>query len=131
MPPVLNLNHPPTPKPLCVISRSVSLSRKNIHFESWLAIFGLHAQSGGASLDVQTRRVDRVIMHPHYNRQTKQADIALMHLQQPINFTGQYQTEYNTLITNTSGQLYKKKKAYVWGVVVNKTFNFEFTVDCG
>ncbi|XP_075888236.1 enteropeptidase [Nelusetta ayraudi] len=60
---------------------------KNIHFQSWLAIFGLHAQSGAASPDVQTRRVDRIIMHPHYNRQTKQADIALMHLQQPINFT--------------------------------------------
>lgn len=87
--------------PFCI----VVLSRKNIHFQSWLAIFGLHAQSGAASPDVQTRRVDRIIMHPHYNRKTKQADIALMHLQQPINFTGQYQTEYYTLITNTSSQL--------------------------
>lgn len=74
------------------LSCCVLLSRKNIDLQSWLAIFGLHAQSGVASPDVQTRRVDRVIMNPHYNKQTKQADIALMHLQQPINFTGQFQT---------------------------------------
>lgn len=69
-----------------------------------------------ASPDVQTRRVDRIIMNRHYNRRTKQADIALMHLQQPINFTGQYQTEYYTLITNSTGQL-KKGLCVQWIVV--------------
>lgn len=83
------------------LSCFVLLSRKNIHLQYWQAIFGLHAQSGVAAPEVQTRRVDRVIMNPHYNKQTKQADIALMHLQQPINFTGQCQT-LPTLNTNTS-----------------------------
>ncbi|XP_041656959.1 enteropeptidase [Cheilinus undulatus] len=64
---------------------------KNVHLESWTAVFGLHAQSNSSSVDVQTRRVDRIIINTEYNRQTKQADIAMMHLQQPINFTDSIQ----------------------------------------
>lgn len=64
--------------------------RKNIDIQSWKAVFGLHAQSDMNSPDVQIRQIDRIIMNPHYNKQTKQADIALMHLQQPINFTSQF-----------------------------------------
>lgn len=54
-------------------------------------MFGLHSQSDMNSLDVQTRRVDLITINRQYNRQTKQADIAMMHLQQPLNFTGQQQ----------------------------------------
>lgn len=61
--------------------------RKNVHLESWLAVVGLHSQSGLNSADAQTRRVDRIVIHRQYNRQTKQADVAMMHLQQPVNFT--------------------------------------------
>ncbi|XP_044078451.1 enteropeptidase [Siniperca chuatsi] len=60
---------------------------KNVHLQSWSAVFGLHSQSDINSLDVQTRQVDRIVISRQYNRQTKQADIAMMHLQQPINFT--------------------------------------------
>ncbi|XP_017259526.1 enteropeptidase isoform X1 [Kryptolebias marmoratus] len=60
---------------------------KNVHLESWSAILGLHAQSDMNSVDVQTRRVDRIIINRQYNRRTKQADIAMVHLQQPVNFT--------------------------------------------
>uniref|UniRef100_A0A4W6E6S6 Transmembrane serine protease 15 n=1 Tax=Lates calcarifer TaxID=8187 RepID=A0A4W6E6S6_LATCA len=60
---------------------------KNIHLQSWSAVLGLHSQSDMNSADVQTRRVDRVVINREYNRQSKQADIAMMHLQQPINFT--------------------------------------------
>uniref|UniRef100_A0A3Q3G4R2 Transmembrane serine protease 15 n=1 Tax=Labrus bergylta TaxID=56723 RepID=A0A3Q3G4R2_9LABR len=60
---------------------------KNVHLTSWSAVFGLHAQSNSSSLDVQTRQVDRIVINREYNRQTKQADIAMMHLQTPINFT--------------------------------------------
>ncbi|KAF1378036.1 hypothetical protein PFLUV_G00185420 [Perca fluviatilis] len=62
---------------------------KNVHLQWWEALLGLHAQSNSSAADVQTRRVDRIVIHPQYNRQTKQADIAMMHLQQPISFTGQ------------------------------------------
>ncbi|XP_070773322.1 enteropeptidase [Enoplosus armatus] len=60
---------------------------KNVHLTSWSAVFGLHSQSDINSLDVQTRRVDRIVINRQYNRQTKQADIAMMHLWPPINFT--------------------------------------------
>ncbi|TDH05329.1 hypothetical protein EPR50_G00143800 [Perca flavescens] len=60
---------------------------KNVHLQWWEALLGLHAQSNSGAADVQTRRVDRIVIHPQYNRQTKQADIAMMHLQQPISFT--------------------------------------------
>uniref|UniRef100_UPI003AADEEE1 LOW QUALITY PROTEIN: enteropeptidase-like n=1 Tax=Centroberyx gerrardi TaxID=166262 RepID=UPI003AADEEE1 len=60
---------------------------KNLHLQFWVAMFGLHSHSDSGSPDVQTRRVDQIIINRHYNRQTKQADIAMMHLQTPINFT--------------------------------------------
>ncbi|XP_067463265.1 enteropeptidase [Thunnus thynnus] len=60
---------------------------KNIHLQSWSAVFGLHSQSDLHSSHVQTRQVDRIVINREYNRETKQADIAMMHLQQPINFT--------------------------------------------
>ncbi|KAL6098208.1 tmprss15 [Pungitius sinensis] len=60
---------------------------KNLHLQSWSAVFGLHSQSDVNSLEVQTRQVDRIRIHRHYNKETKQADIAMMHLQQPISFS--------------------------------------------
>ncbi|XP_029283462.1 enteropeptidase-like, partial [Cottoperca gobio] len=60
---------------------------KNMQLQSWSAVFGLHSQSDSNSVGVQTRLVDRIIINRKYNRRTKDADIAMMHLQQPINFT--------------------------------------------
>ncbi|XP_068186952.1 enteropeptidase isoform X2 [Antennarius striatus] len=60
---------------------------KNIHLQWWSAVLGLHSQSELNSMEVQTRRVDRVVINRQYNRQTKEADIAMMHLQRPANFT--------------------------------------------
>ncbi|XP_073334998.1 enteropeptidase [Pagrus major] len=53
----------------------------------WSVVSGLHSQTDENSVDVQTRRVDRIIINKQYNKLTKQADIALMHLEQPVNFT--------------------------------------------
>uniref|UniRef100_A0A669E2R9 Transmembrane serine protease 15 n=1 Tax=Oreochromis niloticus TaxID=8128 RepID=A0A669E2R9_ORENI len=60
---------------------------KNVDLQSWSAVLGLHAQNDQTSEAVQTRQVDRIVFNEQYNRRTKQADIAMMHLQQPINFT--------------------------------------------
>ncbi|XP_034406266.1 enteropeptidase [Cyclopterus lumpus] len=60
---------------------------KNVHLQYWSAVFGLHSQSDTNSLDVQTRRVDLVVINRKYDRRSKQADIAIMRLQQPISFT--------------------------------------------
>lgn len=62
--------------------------RKNV-LSWWSVVAGLHSQTDENSADVQTRQVDRIIINKHYNRLTKQADIALMHLEQPVNFTRQ------------------------------------------
>nr|NP_001098368.1 enteropeptidase-1 [Oryzias latipes]BAF57203.1 enteropeptidase-1 [Oryzias latipes] len=60
---------------------------KNTHLQYWSAVLGLHAQSSMNSQEVQIRQVDRIIINKNYNRRTKEADIAMMHLQQPVNFT--------------------------------------------
>ncbi|MEQ2223201.1 hypothetical protein ILYODFUR_034362, partial [Ilyodon furcidens] len=60
---------------------------KNVHLDYWSAVLGLHVQSNTNSEDVQTRRVDQIVIHREYNRLSKHGDIAMMHLQQPINFT--------------------------------------------
>ncbi|XP_028278335.1 enteropeptidase [Parambassis ranga] len=60
---------------------------KNVHLQYWSAVLGLHSQSDRNPEEVQTREVDRIVINRQYNRRSKQADIALMHLQQPINFT--------------------------------------------
>ncbi|XP_029375546.1 enteropeptidase [Echeneis naucrates] len=60
---------------------------KNVHLQFWSAVLGLHAHSDMNSEDVQTRLVDHIVINREYNRRSKQADIAMMHLQQPVNFT--------------------------------------------
>ncbi|XP_042563360.1 enteropeptidase [Clupea harengus] len=60
---------------------------KNIHLSNWVAVLGLHSQYGSDYQDRQNLQVDQIIMNTHYNRRSKQADIALMHLKTPANFT--------------------------------------------
>nr|XP_055035145.1 enteropeptidase isoform X1 [Misgurnus anguillicaudatus] len=60
---------------------------KNIHLSSWVAVLGLHAQFNTEDSDKQYRTIDQIIMNKHYNRRTKESDIALMHLETPAIFT--------------------------------------------
>ncbi|XP_029526216.2 enteropeptidase isoform X1 [Oncorhynchus nerka] len=64
---------------------------KNIHLSNWEAVLGLHSQDSVDVLPSQTRKVDHIIMNKHYNRRTKDADIAMMHLQTNVNFTDNIQ----------------------------------------
>ncbi|XP_072518296.1 enteropeptidase [Salminus brasiliensis] len=59
---------------------------KNIHLSNWVVVLGLHAQYESDTSQRQYHLVDQVIMNPHYNRRTKDSDIALMHLQTRVNF---------------------------------------------
>ncbi|XP_063053966.1 enteropeptidase [Engraulis encrasicolus] len=61
---------------------------KNVHLSNWRAVLGLHSQFSSDPQNKQTLEVDQITMHPDYNRRTKQADIALMHLATPANYTG-------------------------------------------
>ncbi|KAJ7996718.1 hypothetical protein DPEC_G00239940 [Dallia pectoralis] len=60
---------------------------KNIHLSNWEAVLGLHSQNSVAVAPSQTLKVDRVIMNKHYNKQTKDSDIAMMHLHRNVTFT--------------------------------------------
>ncbi|KAK2859692.1 hypothetical protein Q5P01_004312 [Channa striata] len=60
---------------------------KNLHLKAWSAVLGLHAQNDINPAEVQTRNIDRVVINRQYNRRIKQADVAMMHLEQPVNFT--------------------------------------------
>ncbi|KAM8834542.1 enteropeptidase [Synchiropus picturatus] len=58
---------------------------KNLHPQLWTAKLGLHSQL--ALSDAQTRDIDHIVINRQYNRLTKQADAAMMHLKTPANFT--------------------------------------------
>ncbi|KAL0994008.1 hypothetical protein UPYG_G00116690 [Umbra pygmaea] len=60
---------------------------KNIHLSNWKAILGLHSQDSVGTPPSQIRNVDQIIMNEHYNKRTKDADIAMMHLQPNVSFT--------------------------------------------
>ncbi|KAM9788623.1 enteropeptidase [Neosynchiropus ocellatus] len=58
---------------------------KNLHPHLWTAMLGLHSQLEQS--DAETREIDRIVINRQYNRLTKQADAAMMHLTTPVNFT--------------------------------------------
>ncbi|KAM9332726.1 enteropeptidase [Pholidichthys leucotaenia] len=64
---------------------------KNVAIQHWTAVLGLHAQTNQNAEEVQTQQVDRIVIHHQYDRRTKQADIAMMHLNQPISFSQRVQ----------------------------------------
>ncbi|NWX55220.1 ENTK Enteropeptidase, partial [Promerops cafer] len=64
----------------CVYGRQLKPSR-------WQAVLGLHVQSDLAQPPAAVRSIDRIIINPHYMKQTKDSDIALMHLQHKVQYT--------------------------------------------
>ncbi|XP_062309044.1 enteropeptidase [Osmerus eperlanus] len=60
---------------------------KNNHLSYWKAVLGLHSQDALNSNHTHTVSIDKIIMNKHYNRRTKEADIAMMHLDTHVNFT--------------------------------------------
>ncbi|NXU35937.1 ENTK Enteropeptidase, partial [Drymodes brunneopygia] len=64
----------------CVYGRQLKPSR-------WRAVLGLYAQSDLTQSSTEARNIDRIIINPHYMKQTKDSDIALMHLQHKVQYT--------------------------------------------
>ncbi|NXY06399.1 ENTK Enteropeptidase, partial [Pteruthius melanotis] len=64
----------------CVYGRQLKPSH-------WQAVLGLYIQSDLAQPSTVVRSIDRIIMNPHYMKQTKDSDIALMHLQHKVQYT--------------------------------------------
>ncbi|NWV30981.1 ENTK Enteropeptidase, partial [Grantiella picta] len=64
----------------CVYGRQLKPSR-------WRAVLGLYSQSDLAQPSTVVRDIDRIIINPHYTKETKDSDIALMHLQHKVQYT--------------------------------------------
>ncbi|NXM68982.1 ENTK Enteropeptidase, partial [Serilophus lunatus] len=64
----------------CVYGRQLKPSR-------WQAVLGLYAQSDLMLPSAVVRNIDRIIINPHYMKQTKDSDIAVMHLQSKVQYT--------------------------------------------
>ncbi|NXO75054.1 ENTK Enteropeptidase, partial [Sitta europaea] len=64
----------------CVYGRQLKPSR-------WQAVLGLYMQSDLTQPPTVVQNVDRIIINPHYMKETKDSDIALMHLQDKVQYT--------------------------------------------
>lgn len=64
----------------CVYGRHLKPSQ-------WKAILGLHMTSNLTSPQVVTRVIDRIVINPHYNKRSKDSDIAMMHLELKVTYT--------------------------------------------
>ncbi|NXP36678.1 ENTK Enteropeptidase, partial [Leiothrix lutea] len=64
----------------CVYGRQLKPSR-------WQAVLGLYLQSELEKPPAVALSIDRIIINPHYMKETKDSDIALMHLQQKVQYT--------------------------------------------
>ena len=40
------------------------------------------------SPQIETRLIDQIVINPHYNKRRKDSDIAMMHLELKVNYTG-------------------------------------------
>ncbi|KAG7320698.1 hypothetical protein KOW79_015113 [Hemibagrus wyckioides] len=60
---------------------------KNIHLSNWNMVLGLHAQYESNTSDRQYHQIRQIIMNQNYNKRTKDSDIALVLLQNKVNFT--------------------------------------------
>ncbi|MEJ1283044.1 transmembrane protease serine 15 [Cricetulus griseus] len=65
----------------CVYGRNVDPTR-------WTAFLGLNMQSNLTSPQVERRVIDQIVINPHYDKRRKFNDIAMMHLEFKVNYTG-------------------------------------------
>uniref|UniRef100_F6PY06 Transmembrane serine protease 15 n=1 Tax=Ornithorhynchus anatinus TaxID=9258 RepID=F6PY06_ORNAN len=64
----------------CVYGRNLIPSR-------WQALLGLHSTLNLTSPHAVRRTIDRIVIHPLYNKRTKDADLAMMRLHLTVNYT--------------------------------------------
>ncbi|OXB64181.1 hypothetical protein ASZ78_002103 [Callipepla squamata] len=64
----------------CVYGRQLQPS-------TWKAVLGLYDQSNMTDTSTVVQNIDQIIINPHYNKVTKDSDIALMHLQHKVQYT--------------------------------------------
>ncbi|KAL7983542.1 hypothetical protein Chor_000418 [Crotalus horridus] len=62
-------------------------TRRNLKPSQWKVVLGLHTNLNLSYPQTVSREIDQIIINPHYNKRTKDSDIALMHLQFRVNYT--------------------------------------------
>ncbi|XP_041067909.1 enteropeptidase [Carcharodon carcharias] len=70
-----------------IVSAAHCVYGRNLDPTLWKAVLGLYTQLNLTYPQTQTQLIDRILMNPHYNKRTKDSDIALMHLVSPVNYT--------------------------------------------
>lgn len=62
--------------------------RRNLGTSTWKAVLGLHMTSNLTSPQIVTRLIDQIVINPHYDKRRKDSDVAIMHLEYKVNYTG-------------------------------------------
>ncbi|XP_068930890.1 enteropeptidase [Petaurus breviceps papuanus] len=82
-------------RPLCgaslindewLVSAAHCFYRRN-SVSRWKAVLGLHSTLNLTNSRTVIQPIDQIITNPHYNRQTRNSDIALAHLASKVNYT--------------------------------------------
>ncbi|KAM6447209.1 enteropeptidase isoform 7-T7 [Liasis olivaceus] len=70
-----------------LVSAAHCVYGRNLKPSQWKAVLGLHTDLSLQYPQTVTQEIDQIIINPHYNKRTKDSDIALMHLQFRLNYT--------------------------------------------
>ncbi|XP_072118280.1 enteropeptidase [Mobula birostris] len=70
-----------------IVSAAHCVYGRNLMPSWWKAVLGLHNQMNLTYPQTRVQLIDYILINPHYNKRTKNSDIALMHLESPVNYT--------------------------------------------
>ncbi|XP_066457607.1 enteropeptidase [Eleutherodactylus coqui] len=70
-----------------LVSAAHCVYGRNLIPGHWTAVLGLHNSANLTSPQTEKRLIDQIVINPHYNKRTKDSDIAMMHLQQQVGYT--------------------------------------------
>ncbi|XP_034970883.2 enteropeptidase isoform X1 [Zootoca vivipara] len=70
-----------------LVSAAHCVYGRNLKPSQWKAVLGSHNNLNLSYPQIVIQEIDQIIINPHYNKRTKDSDIALMHLQIRVNYT--------------------------------------------
>ncbi|XP_067399003.1 enteropeptidase [Emydura macquarii macquarii] len=70
-----------------LVSAAHCVYGRNLIPSQWKAVLGLHTTWNLTYPQTVIQEIDQIVIHPHYNKRTKNSDIAMMHLQFKVNYT--------------------------------------------
>ncbi|XP_060091256.1 enteropeptidase [Heteronotia binoei] len=70
-----------------LVSAAHCVYGRNLVPSQWKAVLGLHSSLNLSYPQTVIQEIDQIVINPHYNKRTKDSDIALMHLKFHVNYT--------------------------------------------